>query len=199
MSRRASSAGRRGGEAPVGTRLSANYPRDMASRTDVFDLGRLQLASGAGRRVELQVSIDRFEFGGQSYAVPEALTTVVLDAARTVSGYSLRLRFAAELDGPCMRCLELAAPGIEIDAREVDQPGGGDELRSPYVDGDQLDLHAWARDALALALPAQIVCHEDCLGLCPECGENLNVAGSEHGHERQRDPRWAKLGELRFE
>jgi uncharacterized protein len=98
-----------------------------------------------------------------------------------------------------MRCLEGAAPGIDVDAREIDQPGGGEDLTSPYVDGDQLDLQAWARDSLALALPAQIVCSEDCLGLCPECGENLNTAAPGHAHERAPDPRWAKLGELRLE
>ena len=171
----------------------------MASRTDVFDLGRLQLSSGAGRRVELLVGLDDFEFGGQRYAVPEALTAVRLDASRTVAGYSLRIRFEAELDGPCMRCLEVADRTVAVDAREVDQPGGGEELRSPYVDAEQLDLHAWARDSLALALPAQILCSDDCRGLCPVCGENLNLAAPDHAHEPEPDPRWAKLGELRVE
>jgi uncharacterized protein len=98
-----------------------------------------------------------------------------------------------------MRCLEEAGRTVLVDAREVDQPGGGEELESPYVSGEELDLHAWARDALVLALPVQIVCREDCLGLCPVCGENLNEAGPEHAHERTPDPRWAKLRELRLE
>ena len=88
---------------------------------------------------------------------------------------------------------------IEVDAREVDAPGGGDELSSPYVQGGDVDLHAWARDALALALPSQIVCRDECAGLCPICGTNLNDAGPGHGHEDAPDPRWAKLNELRFE
>ena len=57
-----------------------------------------------------------------------------------------------------MRCLEDAADQLSIDAREVDQPGGGEDLRSPYLDGDELDVKAWARDALVLALPVQILC-----------------------------------------
>ncbi len=69
----------------------------------------------------------------------------------------------------------------------------------PYLEEEQLDLRAWARDALALALPTQIVCREDCLGLCPVCGENLNQAGPDHGHEREPDPRWAALRELKLE
>ena len=67
------------------------------------------------------------------------------------------------------------------------------------MESDQLDLHSWARDALVLALPTQIVCREECLGLCPECGENLNEAGPGHAHEREPDPRWAALREIRFE
>ena len=53
-----------------------------------------------------------------------------------------------------MRCLEPATAEFDVDAREVHQPGAGDEeLQSPYVGDDELDLPAWARDALALALP----------------------------------------------
>jgi uncharacterized protein len=97
-----------------------------------------------------------------------------------------------------MRCLEAAAPVTEVDAREVDQPGGGEELTSPYVDGDELDLRAWARDAYALALPAQVLCRPECLGLCPQCGADLN-AEPDHAHEAAPDSRWAKLRELKLE
>jgi uncharacterized protein len=62
-----------------------------------------------------------------------------------------------------------------------------------------LDLHAWARDALALSLPTTLLCQGECAGLCPVCGENLNRASPGHAHERAPDPRWAKLSELRFE
>lgn len=155
------------------------------------------LGSGEGRRLELEVEIHPFEFAGERYVVGRS--AVVLDVSRTVGGYSLRLRSSPRLEGPCMRCLEVAEPTIAVDAREVDQPGGGEELASPYVSGEELDLEAWARDALALALPAQIVCREDCLGLCPVCGADLNATGPGHGHEPATDPRWAKLGELRFE
>jgi uncharacterized protein len=171
----------------------------MAGKTDVFDLGRLQLASGQGRQVDLRIELDDLAFGGQSYSSETPLTDAVLDVTRTRTGYSLRLRFGARLDGPCMRCLEDARAAIEVDAREVDQPGGGDDLDSPYLDGDELDVRAWARDALALGLPAQIVCREECRGICAVCGENLNEAPPDHAHERAPDPRFAKLSELRFD
>jgi uncharacterized protein len=170
----------------------------MAQRTEIFDVGRLMLSSGEGRRLELDVPVQAFEFGGQSYAVPNGEVRATLDVAHTTSGYSLRLRFTTELEGPCMRCLEPADHELQIDAREVDQPGGGEELNSPYVSEGELDLAGWARDALSLTVPDQITCRPDCAGLCPVCGENLNADPS-HAHEREPDPRWAKLRELKLD
>ena len=171
----------------------------MGGLTDIFDIGTLGLSSGEGRRLGLEVGVDDFDFAGQRYAVPGRSVSATLDVSHTTTGYSLRLRFDTALEGPCMRCLEDAGHEIGVDAREIDQPGGGEELDSPYLDDQQLDLRAWARDALALALPAQIVCSADCLGLCSVCGENLNLAGPEHAHEREPDPRWAALRELKLE
>jgi uncharacterized protein len=187
-------------------------------RTDTFDLGGLRLTSGGGRRLDLSVAIEPFSFAGERYPVEPGLVPVRLDISRTTGdGYALRLRFEASIVGPCMRCLEPAAPTFAVDAREVSQPndarvhrgeapGRGrakyqpdsDELVSPYVDDGVLDLHAWARDALALNVPASLLCREDCAGLCPVCGANLN-AGPDHHHERAPDPRWAALSKLRFE
>jgi uncharacterized protein len=172
----------------------------MPARTDSFDLGRLRLASGEGRRLELDVALDALQFGGETYEIEPAVVTSVLDiSAMTRGGYALRLRFGASLRGPCMRCLEPAQPRVEVDSREVDQPGGGDELSSPYVVDDVLDVHAWARDALVLALPSQLLCKDDCLGLCTVCGIDLNTAEPDHAHEREPDPRWAKLSELKLD
>ena len=168
----------------------------MAGTTDTFDLGRLNLHSGEGRQLDLEVMLDRLKLGGQDYVIDGRRVPVRLDVSHTTSGWSLRLRFDVKLAGPCMRCLEPANRVVSIDSREVDQPGGGEDLRSPYVDAEQLDVHAWARDALALELPATIVCKDDCAGLCPVCGENLNT--NPHEHEKPVDARWAKLSELKL-
>ena len=171
----------------------------MAHRTDIFDVGQLGLSSGEGRSIDLEVAVDAFDFGGQRYEVDGGSVDARLDVSHTVSGYAFRLRFGAELDGPCVRCLEAAGHAVEVDAREIDQPGGGEELSSPYFDESaELDVRAWARDALALALPAQIVCSDDCAGLCSVCGENLNRS-PDHAHEREPDPRWAALRELKLD
>lgn len=189
-------------DAAAGTRRSATLA-DMAHRADVFDLGRLRLTPGEARRFDLEVDIPSLRFGGEPYAVvsSEGATRIPvhLDVSRmTGGGYALRLRASAQVTGPCQRCLEPAEPGFEVDAREVDQPGGGEELASPYVADEVLDVAAWARDALVLTLPAQIVCDEACSGLCPVCGENLNGA-PDHDHGRAPDPRWSALRELRLD
>ncbi len=171
----------------------------MPQRTDSFDLTRLRLTAGEGRRMDLHVHIEPFDYGGSRYVVPQDLVPVRLDISRTTGdGWVLRLRFTAEVDGPCMRCLEQATPAFDVDAYEVHQPGAEDtELLSPYFDGE-LDLQGWARDALALAMPAQITCRPDCAGLCARCGANLNE-DPDHAHEAETDPRWSKLSELKFD
>ncbi len=173
----------------------------MSDRTDSFDLGRLGLTTGEGRRLDLHVEVDALEFGGQRYAAAGTGVPVRLDVSRTTArGYVLRLRFEVLLEGPCTRCLAEASRALSVDVREIDQPGADDdELVSPYVDRDVLDVRSWARDALVLALPTSIVCREDCLGLCAICGTDLNEAGPDHGHEREPDSRWAKLRELSLE
>ena len=168
----------------------------MGGTTDIFDLGRLNLHSGEARRLQLEVGFDPLELGGQGYAVAGGGVPATLDVAHTTSGWSLRLRYDATLEGPCMRCLEPANRAMHVDAREVDQPGGGEDLRSPYVDGDELNLRDWVHDALTLDLSGQVLCRDDCAGLCAICGENLNT--SPHEHEKQVDSRWAKLSELRL-
>ncbi len=169
----------------------------MARPADTFDLGTLRLSSGEARSVVLAAPIDELSFGGQTYSAG-GQAEVRLDVSRTMSGYALRLRFRPDLTGPCMRCLEDAGDSVEVDAREIHQAGDAEELLSPYVEKSALDLRGWARDALALALPTQIFCDADCLGLCVRCGENLN-ANPEHVHEAELDPRWAELSELKLD
>jgi uncharacterized protein len=169
----------------------------MAPRTDLFDLGGLHLSSGEGRRLELEVVQDPLELAATTYQLLPELVPVRIDVSRTTGGgYALRLRTTATLAGPCMRCLEPARPTVVVDAREVDLPGGGEELDSPYLQGELLDVRRWVHDAVALAAPDQVLCTPDCPGLCPICAVALASAGPEHHHEREPDPRWAKLREL---
>jgi uncharacterized protein len=162
-----------------------------------FDLRRLKLRPGEQHREAIELELSAFEFGGQRYIpVPETVTAQ-LDVTRAVTGTALALAFSARLHGPCYRCLGDAVLEVPISAREYQASSpDDDELRTPYLVDDRLDVSSWARDAVALALPDKILCRPDCAGLCPECGESLN----DHPHvheETTADPRWAALEALR--
>ncbi len=173
-----------------------------------LDLAGLRLSAGEGRRLELSVGIGGLDLGGERYGADPDQAQATLDVSRmTGGGYALRLRFTATLAGPCMRCLKDAHRVVEVDAREVSVPtdrraASGEEMASPYVEQETLDLSAWAHDAFVLALPTQVLCRDDCAGLCPVCAADLNdldPADLEHTHEREPDPRWAKLRELKLD
>ena len=105
----------------------------MPLRTDTFDLGGLHLSAGEGRSIELAVSIDPLTLGAERYTVEPELVPVRLDISKTTGGgFALRLRFEARIEGPCMRCLQPAAPTFAIDAREVSQPGDEGEEHPPH-------------------------------------------------------------------
>lgn len=169
--------------------------------TTIIDLARLSLSHGQGTRLELPVRLEPLELGGQTYVPQGGELTTRIDVSRPSSGHAFRLRFPLQVEGPCMRCLEGAAMEVEVDAREVDQAQTDDEeLRSPYVVDDQLDLGRWAHDAAMLALPTQILCRPDCAGLCPGCGKSLNGADpADHEHGASVDPRWDKLKDLKLD
>lgn len=121
-----------------------------------------------------------------------------LGIAKASTGAVFELRFTSRLHGPCYRCLGDAVLELPIAAREYQatNPEESDELRTPYLQDDNLDLAAWSRDAIALALPDKILCGPDCAGLCPVCGKNLNDEPHAHG-DAPADSRWAALESLR--
>ena len=173
----------------------------MAHASSIIDLARLSLTYGEGRRLDLPVRLAPLELAGQSYAVSPTEVDACLDVSRHSNVYAFRLRFPLRIEGPCMRCLQPAGMEAEVDAREVAQEGTDDEeLLSPYVAEDELDLGRWAHDAAVLAIPTRFLCRPDCAGLCPVCGESLNDADpAEHEHEFAMDPRWAALDKLKLD
>jgi uncharacterized protein len=173
----------------------------MAHATTIIDLARLSLSHGEGRRLDLPVYLEPLELAGQAYAVSPESVAVRLDVSRPSGGWAFRLRFPLRIEGPCMRCLGEAALETEVDAREVAQENtDDDDLRSPYIENEELDLSRWAHDAAVLTIPTQFFCRPDCAGLCPDCGEPLNDADpADHKHDTGIDPRWAKLQELKLD
>ncbi|MFL5911096.1 MAG: YceD family protein [Gaiellaceae bacterium] len=163
-----------------------------------FNLRRLRLRSGDQFRDRVEVEIEPLVLGGQEYSAEPPLVPADLTVTKASSGTVIDISFRVRLEGPCFRCLADAALEVAIDTQEYHaaKPGEDEELLSPYVADDLLDLSAWAHDALALELPDKILHDPDCAGLCPVCGKDLNV--EPHTHEEQHgDPRWAALDELR--
>ena len=163
-----------------------------------FDLRTARLRSGEEYRDEQKIELAPLTFAGQRYiSVPE-IVPAELTVTQATTGMVFGLRFHVRLHGPCFRCLADAVVERDLDVREYQatSPGGAEELTTPYLAQNRLDLSAWARDALVLSLPEQILCREDCAGLCPVCGRDLNREPHTHD-EHEPDPRWAALAELR--
>ena len=111
-----------------------------------------------------------------------------------------------ELELPCSRCLEpfrlpvaapfdlryLPASEVSTDAeREV----GDEDLETSYYENDAIDLNELLREQFYLALPMKPLCQDDCRGLCPQCGTNLNTDSCDCAPVWE-DPRLAPLKNL---
>jgi len=115
-------------------------------------------------------------------------------------------RFSTSLELPCARCLEPVAEEIARSFDLLYRPQGADagpeeravgpgEAEISYYEGQGLWLEDLLREQLLLAVPLKAVCREDCRGLCPTCGTNLN-AGACECTQPISDPRWAALKDL---
>ena len=159
---------------------------------------QLKLRPGEEYRDEIELELEPFELGGERYLPVPDRVPAALAITKASTGMVFELGFTARLHGPCYRCLEDAVLELRIAAREYQatNPEDVDELQTQYVQDDKLDLVAWSRDAVALALPDKILCREDCAGLCPVCGKNLN--NEPHVHDEEpTDSRWSALESLR--
>jgi uncharacterized protein len=146
----------------------------------------------------IDIELEPFVLGGQRYEATPAAIPLQLDISQASGAIVFDMRLDVHLTGACMRCLGFAEIERTVHAREFhdfDAPPS-DELHSDYVVDEHLQLSTWARDAVALELPEQILCRDDCAGLCPVCGKDLNVEPHEH-LERDPDPRWAALEGLK--
>jgi len=158
-------------------------PEHVVRRGEVAQAGPMDAAGidpgrsvvPAGAEVEADVTLTPFEGG--------------IDVAGTVT---------APWVGICRRCAEPVEGELRIRVRErfADPPiaTAADEEIYP-IDDDVIDLAPLVRDTVVLELPAAPLCREDCAGLCPQCGANLNEGAC--GCVAPRDPRWANLDVLR--
>jgi uncharacterized protein len=163
-----------------------------------FNLRNLKLRSGEQYGDTVEVELEPLLLAGTEYTPDPATVPAELTVTKATTGTVYQLSFKAQLHGPCFRCLRDTVVEESVNAREyqANNPGDDEELRSPYVVENALDLASWARDALALGLPDKILHAPDCAGLCPVCGKDLNEEPHTH-EETGADPRWAALDELR--
>ena len=110
------------------------------------------------------------------------------------------------MEGECDRCLEPTALPIDSDFELFYQPveeGHGGEERvlddgeAPmgFYEGEGLELNDVLREFILLALPMQRLCKEDCVGICPVCGQNRNKQDCQC-QTAATDDRWAALKEV---
>jgi uncharacterized protein len=149
-----------------------------------FDLHSLRFHDAGEVWRTLPVEVAPFVFGGLEYRVPGDAVDATLTAARVGDNLTLTLELDTSVVGPCQRCLvdaelPVAARGIEY-VRHGES--GGDDEDEGYVAAHQVDLERWVRDLIADALPQKLLCRDDCRGLCPVCGADLN-ADPDHAHE----------------
>lgn len=118
----------------------------------------------------------------------------------------LRGTVTADVDLQCTRCVEPLPKHLEIpfedifvsntaETSEKDLEVPIDDLDVELIADEQIDLTDVIREQILLNLPGQVLCKEDCKGLCPQCGTNRNLKDCDCGDE-DIDPRWAALKNL---
>jgi len=126
---------------------------------------------------------------------------------QVIKDIRLRGRLATGLELQCARCLEPVEQQVSREFDLLYRPLGADagrdelsvtdaEAEIGYYPGDGILLEDTLREQVLLALPLKITCREDCKGLCPHCGKNLNLEACSCDVPME-DPRWAALKEVR--
>jgi uncharacterized protein len=116
-------------------------------------------------------------------------------------------KLSVKMEAACDRCLEPASVDavkefdlVYVPADEA-QAGGEKEVDAAgvevgYYEGRGLQLNDVLREVVLLALPMQLVCQEECKGICPACGGNRNQRSCDC-HAETMDDRWSKLKSFR--
>lgn len=167
--------------------------RHGTERSLVIDTHDLARRAGTMRTVH-QVAIAPADLGIEMIRVPQGSEiTLDLKLESVIEGVLVTGTAEAELAGQCCRCLEPLSDDDVFDLQELYYyPGQDADEEASFVVDEQIDLDSAIRDAVVLTLPFQPLCRDDCAGLCPDCGANLNNDPG-HSHGEQIDPRWAAL------
>lgn len=165
---------------------------------------KLDITKGIQRKGS-QVACDLAESWGEDrwngdvirFASPVTFSGSYLLADETVV---LRGVARAQIESRCARCLHPTLTEVSAEMDEAFERDTG-EARSPEDDayvysGHTVDLTDAVRTALLLEMPSRVLCREDCRGLCPRCGQDLNVADCSCRRERDRENPFSALASL---
>lgn len=163
----------------------------------ILRLADLALRGGERYERSYPLDLDPVMLGGEAYRVlvPEGVSVTV---DRVTGGYLVTVALDANMYGPCARCLGEVVLGVHAEQQEF-APTAKDRWEetevSEFIKDLEVDVAGLAREALILALPAQVVCASGCLGLCSRCGKDLNRGPCTCGDDRF-DERWNRLRDL---
>lgn len=165
-----------------------------------LDLTDLGLRTGDRHERTYALDMAPILLGGSEYEVllPDGVSVRV---DRVAGGFLVTLSTDALVYGPCARCLEEVKMAVHAEQQEfapTARDGWEESELSAFIENMVVDVSGLAREAVILALPAQIVCSPDCRGLCPQCGQNLNLGECGCGPQ-EADERWGKLKDLRLD
>lgn len=129
------------------------------------------------------------------------------EARKNAAGVEISGSINGKLNIDCTRCLKPVETPLDaaFDVSFISQENTPEDkevqlqqadLSADVIQGDQLDLSELAREQILLSLPEQTFCREDCRGLCPLCGKDLNESECDCGSD-EIDPRWAALKGLK--
>jgi uncharacterized protein len=173
----------------------------MTARPLVVGVADLRRQPGTRRRFERSVVVPGL--GVTSASVPDgAELGIALELEALSNGLVASGTVTVPWEGECRRCLRTVRGESVAEVREIfePQPVEGETYR---LGEDTVDLEPMVRDAALLALPLAPLCGDDCRGPAPDDfpagveGEPSDDA--EADEDRPPDPRWAALGELRFD
>lgn len=115
------------------------------------------------------------------------------------SAVTVRAHIEGKVTSRCAKCLEPVTQDISCQADALFTPGAREGEDEYPLEGYQVDLMPYAREALLLELPMRFLCSEDCKGLCPHCGANLNTTRCSCREGDTKPNPFAALSELRIE
>ena len=124
-----------------------------------------------------------------------------------VQDIRLKGKLETRLEVACARCLDPVVVPVKRSFDLLYRPLGTDaghqelsvtdaEAEIGYYQGEGLLLEDTLREQVLLAVPLKTVCSDDCQGICPSCGKNLNE-GACSCEDDVEDPRWSALKEIR--